>query len=139
MLRLSFGVLTENEKDFLIAADRSKAFWASRVHLAIHLSVIIVSMATQNRLPIMLVCLTFFYGGWLHHLLATTQHAGLAEDIPDHRMNSRTVYMNPFFRFVYSNMNYHVEHHMFPMVPFHALPACTRQSRKIARKPILQL
>jgi fatty acid desaturase len=24
---------------------------------------------------------------------------------------------------VYWNMNYHVEHHMFPMVPYHALPA----------------
>jgi len=31
--------------------------------------------------------------------------------------------MNPLSRFVYWNMNYHVEHHMFPMVPFHALPA----------------
>ena len=31
--------------------------------------------------------------------------------------------MNPISRFVYWNMNYHVEHHMFPMVPFHALPA----------------
>ena len=30
--------------------------------------------------------------------------------------------MNPFSRFVYWNMNYHVEHHMFPMVPYHALP-----------------
>jgi fatty acid desaturase len=31
--------------------------------------------------------------------------------------------MNPLSRFVYWNMNYHVEHHMFPMVPYHALPA----------------
>jgi len=30
--------------------------------------------------------------------------------------------MNPLFRFLYWNMNYHVEHHMFPMVPYHALP-----------------
>jgi fatty acid desaturase len=30
--------------------------------------------------------------------------------------------MNPIFRFVYWNMNYHVEHHMFPMVPYHRLP-----------------
>jgi fatty acid desaturase len=30
--------------------------------------------------------------------------------------------MNPVFRFVYWNMNYHLEHHMFPMVPYHALP-----------------
>jgi len=40
----------------------------------------------------------------------------------DHRLNTRTVYMNPLFRFLYWNMNYHVEHHMFPMVPYHALP-----------------
>jgi fatty acid desaturase len=25
-------------------------------------------------------------------------------------------------RFIYWNMNYHVEHHMFPMVPYHRLP-----------------
>ena len=37
-------------------------------------------------------------------------------------LNTRTVYMNPVSRFIYWNMNYHVEHHMFPMVPYHALP-----------------
>jgi fatty acid desaturase len=51
-----------------------------------------------------------------------TQHAGLEEDVLDHRLNTRTVYMNPVFRFIYWNMNYHLEHHMFPMVPYHALP-----------------
>jgi fatty acid desaturase len=37
-------------------------------------------------------------------------------------LNSRTVLMNPISRWIYWNMNYHVEHHMFPMVPYHALP-----------------
>jgi fatty acid desaturase len=50
------------------------------------------------------------------------QHAGLAENVLDHRLNTRTVYMNPISRFIYWNMNYHIEHHMFPMVPYHALP-----------------
>jgi fatty acid desaturase len=54
--------------------------------------------------------------------MGLTQHAGLAENVLDHRLNSRTVYMNPVFRFLYWNMNYHVEHHMFPMVPYHRLP-----------------
>ena len=31
--------------------------------------------------------------------------------------------MNRINRFLYWNMNYHVEHHMFPLVPYHALPA----------------
>ncbi len=71
----------------------------------------------------MLIGLPTLYGGWLTIIFGVTQHAGLAEDVLDHRLNSRTVYMNPVFRFLYWNMNYHVEHHMFPMVPYHALPA----------------
>ena len=46
---------------------------------------------------------------------------GLAEDSLDHRSNCRTIYMNPLLRFIYMNMNYHLEHHMYPMVPYHAL------------------
>ena len=51
-----------------------------------------------------------------------TQHAGLAENVLDHRLNCRTVYMNWINRYLYWNMDYHVEHHMFPLVPYHALP-----------------
>ena len=70
----------------------------------------------------MYVGLPSLYGRWLAHFFAFTQHAGLAENVLDHRLNSRTVYMNPVLRFLYWNMNYHIEHHMFPMVPYHALP-----------------
>jgi len=37
--------------------------------------------------------------------------------------------MNPVFRFLYWNMNYHVDHHMFPMVPYHAVPALHAELR----------
>ena len=30
--------------------------------------------------------------------------------------------MNPISRFIYLNMNYHIEHHMFTMVPYYNLP-----------------
>ncbi len=121
MIRLAFGRLSAEEQDYLVEADRRKAYWTARAHLAVFGVVTAVSVATQSWLPAMLVGLPTFYGTWLHHLLAATQHAGLAEDVPDHRLNSRTVLLNPFLRFVYSNMNYHVEHNMFPKVPFHAL------------------
>jgi fatty acid desaturase len=64
-----------------------------------------------------------------------TQHIGLAEDVLDHRLNSRTVYINPFSRFVYWNMNYHVEHHMFPMVPYHRLPELHKEMLTDCAKP----
>jgi fatty acid desaturase len=70
----------------------------------------------------MLVGLPRLYGAWHHVMTGLLQHGGLAENVTDHRLNSRTVLMNPISRFIYWNMNYHVEHHMFPMVPYHALP-----------------
>ena len=60
-------------------------------------------------------------------LYGVTQHAALAEDVLDHRQNCRTVMMNPVHRFLYWNMNHHVEHHMFPTAPYHALPALHRE------------
>src|SRR5690606_12117628 len=73
-------------------------------------------------LPLMFVGIPTFVGSWLMYVYAFTQHAGLAENVLDHRLNCRTVYMNRVNRFLYWNMNYHLEHHMFPLVPYHALP-----------------
>ena len=53
----------------------------------------------------------------------------------DHRLNSRTVYMNPVVRFLYLNMNYHIEHHMFPMVPYYSLPALHEKLKADMPKP----
>ena len=77
---------------------------------------------TGSWLPLMLIGGPRLYGAWHHVMTGLLQHGGLADDVVDHRLNSRTVLMNPLSRFVYWNMNYHIEHHMFPMVPYHALP-----------------
>ncbi|MDV7391597.1 fatty acid desaturase, partial [Arthrospira platensis SPKY1] len=73
-------------------------------------------------LPLLLVGLANFFGSWLMAVYGYTQHAGMAENVLDHRLNCRTFYTNPVNRFLYWNMNYHIEHHMFPLVPYHNLP-----------------
>ena len=122
MLRHASGMLSPDEHDYVPAAERGKVFWTARAHLFLLLLVIAVALAWQSWLPLLLVGGPTFYGSWMHHLMSATQHAGLAENVPDHRLNTRTVLLNPVLRFLYSNMNYHIEHHMFPLVPFHALP-----------------
>ena len=103
-------------------------FRTARIWVGIWAAVVAACFATGSILPAMYVgILPSVYGGWLYLVFGLTQHAGLAEDVLDHRLNSRTVYMNPVLRFLYWNMNYHVEHHMFPMIPYHALPRCTRR------------
>ena len=72
-------------------------------------------------LPILLIGGPRVYGTWHMVMTGVLQHLGMAENVTDHRLNTRTVMMNPISRFIYLNMNYHVEHHMFPMVPFYNL------------------
>ncbi|MBS1815057.1 MAG: NADH:ubiquinone reductase (Na(+)-transporting) subunit F [Acidobacteria bacterium] len=117
-----FGIKTATEATYIPDSEWSKVYWKARVHFAIYLASIALSIYTRSFLPILLVGATNLFGTWLTVTYGMTQHAGLAENVLDHRLNCRTVYMNPVHRYLYWNMNYHVEHHMFPLVPFHALP-----------------
>ena len=117
------GRLTPEEATYVPDTERPKTFWTARAWLVIYAIVIVACVVSASVLPAMVIGLPRMYGAWHHLMTGLTQHSGLSEDVTDHRLNSRTVYMNPLSRFVYWNMNYHVEHHMFPMVPFHALPA----------------
>jgi fatty acid desaturase len=117
------GRLEAEEATYIPEAERGKVYRVARVWVLVYAAVIAACVYWGTLLPAMLVGLPSFYGAWLLLVFGLTQHAGLAEDVLDHRLNCRTVYMNPLFRFLYWNMNYHVEHHMFPMVPYHALPA----------------
>ena len=122
MLRNAAGRMSAAEKTFIPESEQPKAIRIARIWLAIYLATIAVCFATGSILPAMLIGLPRLYGAWHHVLTGLLQHGGLADNVTDHRLNSRTVYMNPVSRFIYWNMNYHVEHHMFPMVPYHALP-----------------
>jgi fatty acid desaturase len=120
--RHAAGRITPTGQHFIPASERSKVIAASRAYVLVFAAVVGGCIATQSLLPAMLVVLPRFYGGFLAQIFNVTQHAGLAEDVHDHRLNTRTFLTNPVFRWLYANMNYHVEHHMFPMVPYHRLP-----------------
>ncbi len=116
------GRLSAEEATFVPESERESVHRTARIYLAIYALVIAACVAFRSILPAMYVGLPSLYGGWLQLYFGCTQHLGLAEDVLDHRLNSRTIYMNPIFRFLYWNMNYHVEHHLFPLIPYHALP-----------------
>jgi fatty acid desaturase len=120
--RHAAGRLTEEEKDFIPVSERFRVHREARAWMAVYAVVVATAILLHSLLPLMYVGLPSLYGRWLAALFGLSQHAGLAENVLDHRLNARTIHMNPVFRFLYWNMNYHVEHHMFPMVPYHALP-----------------
>ena len=63
------------------------------------------------------------YGQWLFWLCNNTQHVGLQDNVADFRLNSRTYLLHPVPRFLFWQMNYHIEHHMYPTVPCYRLKA----------------
>jgi Na+-transporting NADH:ubiquinone oxidoreductase subunit F len=122
ILMHSFGKIDEEEKTYIPESEFPRIYTRARIYVLIYVGVIALSIATGSILPILLVGGCNLFGTWLMPIYGYTQHAGLAENVLDHRLDCRTVYMNPINRFLYWNMNYHVEHHMFPLVPYHALP-----------------
>ena len=116
------GRMRADEKTFVPASEFPKVYLRARLYLLIYAASIGLSLYFRNFLPVLFICFPNVFGTWLLYVYNLTQHGGLAENVLDHRLNCRTVYMNPLNRFLYWNMNYHVEHHMFPLVPYHALP-----------------
>lgn len=122
MILHCFGRLTPEEATYIPSAEHRKVFVRARIYVLLYAMVVGLCFVTGSIFPLVMVVLPNLFGAWLMSLYGYTQHAGLAEDVLDHRLNCRTVYMNPVNRFLYWNMNYHLEHHMYPLVPYHALP-----------------
>ncbi|MCX6080817.1 MAG: NADH:ubiquinone reductase (Na(+)-transporting) subunit F [Chloroflexi bacterium] len=118
----SAGKMTAEELTYIPDSEHARIFARARIYLAVYVSVIALSIVTGSWLPLMYIVFPNLYGTWLTVIYGLTQHAGLAENVLDHRLNTRTVYMNRINNYLYWNMGYHIEHHMFPLVPYHALP-----------------
>ena len=122
MIRHASGRIDPEEATYVTPKEHAKVFRVARIWLAIYGCTIVAAVLMTSLLPLMLIGMPRLYGAWHHVLTGLLQHVGLAENVSDHRLNTRTVLMNPVSRFIYLNMNYHLEHHMFTMVPYYNLP-----------------
>merc|ERR1712176_668642 len=50
-----------------------------------------------------------------------TQHCVLPQSVPDFRISTRSLTLDPISEFLYWHMNWHIEHHMFAAVPCYNL------------------
>lgn len=68
-------------------------------------------------IPLLIASLMVNVRGWAEHQLTS----------PDHPLRqTRTVTSSRFYSFLNINLNYHLEHHLFPGVPWYNLPALHR-------------
>lgn len=131
LLRWSIGRIANNPWEQRCFADRplghgdatkrTELFTWARVVLAVHLVLSITFIVTGQWILLLVVTFARWLAPWLSFMLIETQHAGLRSNDPDFRRCCRTILLGPLTRFLYWNMNYHVEHHMYPSVPFYNL------------------
>jgi len=95
--------------------------WA-RILLIGHATLATMFVVTGHWFLIIVFTFGTFYCGWLGFLCGFPQHYGLNPNVPDFRHNTRTFTCSWLPAFYYWNMQYHLEHHMFPAVPFYNLP-----------------
>ena len=110
-------VLPENDP----VVRRRHRNWA-RILLIGHTLLAAIFIITGHWFLIVVFTLGTFYCGWLGFLCGIPQHFGLNSNAPDFRYNTRTFTCSWLPAFYYWNMQYHLEHHMFPAVPFYNLP-----------------
>ena len=120
-LKHALGIITPVMKQCIPDRETSKCRWIARIHITIWLGLGFLSFYLNTWMLVLFVLLPFFYGNTLFTLFGTTQHAGLLNNSKDHRLSTRTVKLNPIFSFLYWHMEYHIEHHMFPLIPSYNL------------------
>ncbi len=121
MVRNAFGRFDAEVVAFTPASELPKLKWESRIFLALYLAVA-AAAATGSLWVLTFLVIPRLVGGVAMQLYTVIQHAEMAEDQHDLTKSTRSFTTNWFGDFLYANMSSHLEHHLYPMVPFQALP-----------------
>ena len=113
-----------------LAASRAAArvVAEARTALAVYVLIAGVALIARSWAPLVFWVLPALAGQPFLRFYLLAEHT-LCPLVPDMLANSRTTRSNAVVRFLAWNMPYHAEHHAFPSVPFHALPALHRDLR----------
>jgi fatty acid desaturase len=103
-------------------AAREKIIVEARLMMVIYVALAAASIAWQSAALLWYWILPVVLGQPFLRLYLLAEHT-LCPLVPNMLKNSRTTLSNEFVRFFAWNMPYHAEHHVYPGVPFHQLPA----------------
>ena len=107
---------------FVPAAQRRTVVWEARSHLVLYAAVFAGSWLAGSWAAVLYWFLPALLGQPFLRLYLIAEHTGCPQ-VSDMFRNTRTTVSIAPLRWLAWNMPYHVEHHAFPAVPFHALPA----------------
>lgn len=108
--------------DFIHPTARPAIVRTARGLVATYAAVAAVSIATGSGVAVICWLVPALIANPLLRLYLMAEHAGCSND-DDAFANTRTTLAGPLVRLVMWNMPYHAEHHLYPNIAFHQLPA----------------
>jgi fatty acid desaturase len=136
LARFARGKLRSDELSFIPAARIAQLTWGARGFLLGYAAIVLASVASSSWFPVTAFFGARLAGGWVVHMFINSQHMCMLENHPDHRYTTRSLRCWPVSRLLYWNMNYHIEHHLYPGVPFHSLPQLNARIRTELPEPV---
>ena len=106
----------------------------ARIMLAIY-ALVLVAPFVGIWWPIWFFVIPRLLGAPVMLLFTLIQHVELQENSPSILESTRSFKTSWLGRFLYMNMNNHVEHHLYPQVPFYALPKLAAEVKEQVPNP----
>ena len=119
---------------FTPATELPKLKWGARICLLVYAATfgLIVSGIIW---PLIYLVIPRLVGGPVMLLFTLPQHVEMQENSPSILESTRSYRLGAIGRFLYLNMNWHIEHHLYPQIPFYALPGAARALRDQLPEP----
>jgi len=87
--------------------------------LLFQFALMILFLISGKFILFFMVTLAPFISKLPNRILEIVQHYKMQTNVNDFRLNTRSVEINKFIKLLYANMNYHLEHHIFPNLPYY--------------------
>lgn len=119
-LRHPFGSIAAGQKYYLPESETPRVVTEARIIFVLYGAIAVASLYTGSWFAVIFWVLPRLIGEPSMRAVRIAEHGECAETA-DLRENTRSTMTDAVIRFLFWNMPYHSEHHLCPMVPFHAL------------------
>ena len=117
--RVALGQL--DSYPFIAEDARAEVIRSTRLQLAVYAIALSVSIAAHHPWIVQYWLLPLFVGQPIVRFLLLAEHTGCSYDRNPFTNTRSTITLFPL-QFLFWNMPFHAEHHLYPSIPFHQLP-----------------
>jgi fatty acid desaturase len=121
LIRHSLGKINKFEDEYIPQSGKKLLIKETRLMFLGYLLVLIYSLYLNSIFFLVYWLIPRMLGEPFVRLVRMVEHTG-KDETPDMIHNTRTSFPSKLLKFLYWNMPYHLEHHLYANVPFYRLP-----------------